>query len=47
MNNLDIIVLTVIVSISFFLFIVLSIREFDKLSKTPDQIGKETNTPTK
>ncbi len=41
MNNLDLIVLTVIVSASFITFIVVTIKEFNGMSETPYQPKKK------
>ena len=40
MDNLDIVIYSVIVSIAFISFIVLTIMEFNKMSKSPHQTGK-------
>lgn len=42
MENIDIIILTVIVAIAFLVFIVASIKEFTKMGKTPYEYKKET-----
>jgi len=44
MDNLDIILLTVLVVISYVAFIGLTAREFNKMSKNSDQLGKEKGT---
>jgi len=46
MNNFGIIIFSVIISISFISFIVLTIREYNEMSKNPYQAGKKMNTPS-
>jgi len=41
MENLDIIILTIIVSVLFLVFIIGTLREFSKSSSVPFQEGKE------
>jgi len=45
MDNLDLIIFSVIISVAFISFIVLTIREFNKMSKNPYQSGKNTDNP--
>ncbi len=45
MDNLDLIIFSVIISVAFIIFIVMTIREFSKMSKNPYQSGKNTENP--
>lgn len=44
MNNLEIIIFSVVVSISFIVFIVTTIMEFNKMSNSPYQTENKTKT---
>ena len=46
MDNLDLIIFSVIISVAFISFIVMTIREFNKMSKNPYQSRKNTDNPT-
>ena len=47
MDNLDIIVFTVIVAVSFITFIIVTMSEFNKMSKNPYQAEGKAGTSSK
>jgi hypothetical protein len=44
-DNLDIVIYSVIIFISFMSFIVMTVKEFNEMSKSPYQSEKDKNTP--
>jgi hypothetical protein len=45
MNNLDIIIYSAIIFISFLSFIVMTVREFNEMNKIKEQTAKDAETP--
>jgi hypothetical protein len=46
MNNLDIIIYSAIIFISFLSFIVMTVREFNDMNKIREQTAKDAETPS-
>lgn len=46
-DNLDIVIYSVVIFISFMSFIVMTVKEFNEMSKSPYQSEKDKKTPEK